>query len=139
MAGLLTHLGIAVGGFLIIFIAFYKAKPKIRAIYVLGFAIGELLPDLVDFGVLAVKMRSLNVNAIMQDPLFNGLMLFGHTLSNWLIIAMIFIAIFLFVYEIEKMSKKGLVAIIIGTALVLLGIAVHLWLDVLIQETSHWI
>lgn len=139
MAGLLTHLGIAIAGFLIIYIAFYKIKPKTRVIFGLGFAIGELLPDLVDFGVLGIKIGSLNPSEIMKNPLFDAFALFGHTFSHWLVIALVFIAIFLFIYEVEKISKKSLIGIIIGTALVLLGISVHLWLDVLIQEANYWI
>jgi len=139
MPGLLTHLGVGVIGFLIIYFAFYKSKTKTKVIYGLAFAIGHLLPDLVDFGLLGIKMGSLNPSEIMKNPLFDTLAVFGHTLSNWLIIALIFVSIFLFLYEIEKISKKSLIAIIIATVLVLIGIAVHLKLDLLIQEKSYWI
>ena len=139
MGGLLTHLSAGVIGALIIYFTFYKSKPKKKLIYGAIFILGNILPDLVDFGVLGIKMGSLNPSEIMKNPLFDAFALWGHTFSNWAIIALIFVAIFLFLYEIEKISKKSLITVIIATVLVLIGIAVHLRLDVLVQEKSYWI
>lgn len=139
MAGLLTHICAGILGFLIIYFAFYKSRPIKKIIYGTLFIFGNILPDLIDFGILGIKMGSLNPNEIMKNPLFDAFALWGHTFSNWAIIALIFVAIFLFLYEIEKISKKSLITIVITTILVLIGIAVHLRLDILIQERSYWI
>ena len=139
MGGLLTHLCAGILGFLIIYFIFYKSKPKKKIIYGAPFILGNILPDLIDFGILGIKMGSLNPSEIMKNPLFDALALWGHTFSNWAIIALIFVAIFLFLYEIEKISKKSLITVVIATILVLIGIAVHLRLDILIQERSYWI
>ena len=139
MGGLLTHVGLGIIGALIIYFAFYKSKVKTKLIYGIGFFLGNILPDVIDFGFLGVAMGSINPLEIMANPLFDTFATFGHTFSNWAIIALIFIAIVLFLYEIEKISKKTLIAIIITTALVLIGIIVHLRIDILIQEASYWI
>jgi hypothetical protein len=139
MAGLLTHLGAGIIGALIIYFAFYKSKPKKKIIYGLIFILGNIVPDLIDFGVLGIKMGSVNPSKIMQNPLFDAFALLGHTFSNWLIVALIFIAIALFLYEIEKISKKSLITIMISTILILIGVFIHLKLDVLIIETNNWI
>lgn len=139
MAGLLTHLGISLLGFLIIYSTFYKSKPKNKIIYGLGFAFGNLAPDLVDFGILSIKTGSLNPDKIMANPLFHTLALLGHTFSNWLILAVIIIAIAWLLYELRKISKKTFVMIIILMILILIGVMIHLKLDIMIIETNHWI
>lgn len=139
MGGLLTHIGAGLIGVLVIYFTFYKSKIKTKLIYGCGFFLGNILPDVVDFGFLGIAMKSVNPTKIMTHPLFDTFATFGHTFSNWAIIALIFISIVLFLYEIEKMPKKILVAIIITTFLILVGILVHLRIDVLIQETSYWI
>lgn len=139
MAGLLTHLSFGFAGFLIIWFTFYKSKPKSKIMYGSAFIIANILPDLVDFGVLGIEMGSLNPDKIMQNPLFDAFALWGHTFSNWLIIAFVVMAIALLLYEIGKISKESLAAAGISTILVLVGISIHLRLDVLIQEKSYWI
>ena len=139
MAGLLTHLSFGFAGALIIYLTFYKSTPKSRVFYGLVFVIANILPDLVDFGVLGIEMGSLNPDKIMQNPLFDAFALWGHTFSNWLIIAFVVMAIALLLYWTGKISKKSLVAAGISTILVLIGISIHLKLDILIQETSYWI
>jgi hypothetical protein len=139
MAGLLTHLSAGIIGALIIYFSFYKSKPKNKLIYGGLFILGNILPDLVDFGILGIDMFSLNPDAIMKNPLFDAFALWGHTFSNWLIIGLIIIAIVLFLYEIEQLSKKKTIMILLGVLLVLIGITIHLRLDILIQEKSYWI
>ncbi|MFH1310793.1 MAG: hypothetical protein ABIH65_00100 [Nanoarchaeota archaeon] len=139
MPGLLTHLIVALAGFLIVYFIFYKSKTKNRIIYGLAFVLGHILPDVVDFGVLGVKMGSINPSEIMQNPLFDTLAVFGHTFSNWLIIGLVVIAIAFFFYSIKKVSKKSFISLIISIISILIGILAHLVLDRLIQETSYWI
>ncbi len=80
MAGLLTHLGVAFFGFLIISFIFYKSKNKF--IYGLAFSLGHLIPDILDYGIAGIKQGSLNPNIIMTNPLFRPLAILGHTFSN---------------------------------------------------------
>jgi len=139
MAGLLTHLGFGFLGFFIIWFVFYKSKVKTKLIYGLIFVVSNILPDLVDFGILSIKMGSLNPDEIMTHRLFHTLAVIGHTFSNWIIVALVIMAIaFLFCF-LKKVSWKGLMKTIIACVLALIGIAIHLKLDVLIQESSHWV
>jgi|SRR3989344_3326847 len=139
MAGLATHLSAGLLGAIIIHFLFYKSKPKLKLWYGLAFIIANILPDLVDFGVLAIKTWNFNPSEIMKNPLFDTLAVFGHTFSNWSIMALVILAIFLFLYEIEKIEKKTLIMVITFIALILLGIFIHLRLDILIIEGSYWI
>lgn len=139
MSGLLTHLGISLLGFIIIYFIIYKTKLKNKIICGLGFAFGHLAPDLIDFGVLSIEMRSLNPYKIMTHPLFDTLALLGHTFSNWIILALIIFSISWLLYELGKISKKTFVKIIILIVLILIGILIHLKLDLIIIEKSPWI
>ena len=139
MAGLLTHIGISLLGFIIICFIFYKTKLKNKIIYGLGFVFGNLAPDLIDFGVLSIKTGSLNPDKIMTNPLFHALALLGHTFSNWLILAVIIMSISWLLYELRKISKKTFVIIIILIILILIGVITHLKFDIMIIEENYWI
>lgn len=139
MAGLLTHLSIGLLGFLIIYFSFYKSKNRDKLIYGIVFIIANLIPDIIDFGTLSIKMMSLDPMAMMRNPLFHTLAWLGHTFSNWIILAVVVLAIFYILYKLKKISKKTLKIIIISLVLLLIGVIIHLRLDILIRETSYWI
>ncbi|MDD5149110.1 MAG: hypothetical protein PHC28_01335 [Flavobacterium sp.] len=133
MGGLLTHLAIAsfgAGIFWLILKRYY---------YGLAFFVGHLIPDLLDFGITAIIKKSLSPAVIMTSPYFRPLALFGHTFSNWLIIAVILLAIIFLLYKFKKISKSKFSAIIISVILVLSGIIVHLIIDKFVIERSYWI
>lgn len=139
MGGALTHIGSGLVGALIVYFAFYKTEVKRKLVYAFAIFFGAILPDLVDFGILGIKMGSLDPKEIMGHPLFDTLADFGHTFYNWAIIALIFCAIMLFIYELDKISKKNLITVFVATALLLIGILIHLRIDILVIETSYWI
>ena len=139
MAGLLTHLIFGFLGFLIIWFGFYKSEKRVRLIYGWFFVLANILPDLIDFGILSIKMGSLNPSVIMMNPLFRPLAILGHTFSNWFVLAAAVVIILSMFYVFGKISKKGFVETIVGIILVLVGVAIHLGLDALVIETSYWI
>jgi len=139
MAGLLTHLSIGIIGFLIIYFTFYKSEPKDKIIYGAIFILSNILPDFVDFGVLSIKMGSLNPDKILTNPLFQTLELLGHTSSNWIILVLIVISIAWLLYELRKISKKTFITVIISAILLLIGVIIHSKLDLLVIEKNHWI
>ena len=137
MPGLLTHLSVAFFGALLLYFIFYKSKSKL--IYGLAFAIGNIIPDLIDFGILGIQQGSLNPAEIMHNPSFLALAILGHTFLNWVITAFVVIIIVFILYKFDKISKKSLITIVISAVLLLLGVFIHIKLDGLIIETSYWI
>lgn len=134
MAGLLTHLSIALVGFLIGTFVFKNYR------YGLAFAIGHLIPDLLDFGLAGIKQGSLNPAVIMTNQLFTPLAIFGHTFWHWIVIALILFLIVLWLYVNKRISKKAFKTWTIASIFFLVGVAIHvLIVDVLIIETSYWI
>ncbi|HLC78681.1 MAG TPA: hypothetical protein VJH92_06155 [Candidatus Nanoarchaeia archaeon] len=139
MGGLITHLSAGLLGAIVIYFILHKLESPSKFIYGGVFILGNIIPDLVDFGILGIRMGVFDPAEIMKNPLFDTYAVFGHTFSNWALMALIFVAIVLFLYEIEKISKKVLVAILVSTALFLIGIFIHLRIDALIIETSYWV
>lgn len=133
MAGLLTHVLIALVGGLIFGFAFKSWK------YGIAFAFGHFIPDLIDFGIAGIKQGSLDPAVIMKNDLFQPLAVFGHTFVNWIIFGLLVVGIILWLYNRDKISRKTFKASFITLVAFLTGVAVHLIIDVLIIETNYWI
>jgi hypothetical protein len=133
MAGLMTHLIVAVLGSAIAWLMFKEWK------YGLGFFLGHLGPDLIDFGITGLKIGSMNPSVIMGDSWFYPLMVLGHTIMNWAIFGIIIIAILMLLYKFKKIPKKAYLTSIMILVFLLIGIAMHLIFDMLIIEHSYWI
>lgn len=133
MAGVLTHLTISLIGFLIGTYIFKNWK------YGIGFAIGHVIPDVIDFGILGLFTGSLNPAEIMTHPWFRPLAVLGHTWWHWAIFGVVCFVIFLVLYKFKKISKKNFYIFSIILIFFLVGVGVHLIVDRLIIETSYWI
>jgi hypothetical protein len=132
MAGLLTHLIISLAGFLIALFMFKEWK------YGVAFVLGHLSPDLIDFGIIGIKIGSLNPSVIMNDSWFYPLVLFGHTLSHWIIFGIIVIIVLICLYKFNKIEKKTFMKLILILVFLLIGVGMHLVIDVLIIEHTYW-
>lgn len=129
MAGLLTHVIVSFFGGGILFYFFRNW------IYGVGFALGQFMPDLIDFGITGIKIFSFNPTIIVRDVWFYPLKVFGHSPFNW---AIIFAGAFFLSFIIFR--KKEFRFKIYNTLIFFLaGVFVHLALDKLILEVNHWI
>jgi hypothetical protein len=137
MAGLLTHFSIALIGSLIILLCFHKSKYK--WLYAPAFFLGNLIPDLVDFGITGLKIGSLNPPIIMRNSWFQPLARFSHNFLHWFLIMVIICLIAYLLYSLKKLSKKTVYAIIIASIFFLAAIVIHLNLDFYVQEVHWWI
>jgi len=133
MGGLLTHLGIAVAGFLIGIFLFKNWK------YGLGFFIGHLIPDMIDFGFLGVIMGSVNPVEIMTHRWFDFLVSVGHTWWHWVVFGIVVFLIIFLLYKSKKLSKRRFKMFMITLIFFLAGVGVHLLIDKFVNETSYWI
>lgn len=137
MGGLLTHLATALGLFFAGTILFKKHKWK----YFFGgvLALGHLVPDLIDFGITGIFNKTLNPAEIIQIPLYDVLWWMGHTPLHWIIFSIFVFIIFFMIYKLGKMSKKIFINLIILLLCFILGVAIHLIIDVLIIEKNYWV
>ncbi len=132
MPGLLTHLSVAFVGFFIINFIFKDWK------YGLVFVIGQLIPDIIRFGITGIANETLNFGEITSQALFWKLS-FTHYAITWVIVfAMVFAVIFI-LYMLKKINKKKFKEWFIADLIFLTAIIIHLILDALIIEKSYWI
>ena len=133
MPGLLTHLSVALAGFVICQFIFKNWK------YGVAFVFGHLVPDLIDFGIGAVVYRTLNPGEIMTKPLFAPLASLGHTPWHWIIFGIVIFSLIFSLFKFKKISKNKFVFFTLLLLVFLMGVSIHLALDKLIIETSYWI
>ncbi len=133
MAGLLTHLSIAFVGFLVGTFIFKNYK------YGLAFVFGQFIPDLISFGITGTFEKSLNPSIIMTNKLFGSMVFIGHTFLHWVIFGLIVFVIIFILYNLKKISKKTYKTLFVILIFFLIGITIHLVLDMLIIEASYWI
>lgn len=131
MAGLLTHLAVSSGLFLIMFIIFKKGYYGASAF------VGQLMPDIIKFGFVAVKIKSLSYIKILRDPLFY--ILEKETGFHLWTILFFFILIFAFILCSFKFIDKSMrIKIITSSFFFCICAILHLVIDILIIEKSPW-
>jgi|WetSurMetagenome_2_1015567.scaffolds.fasta_scaffold316480_2 hypothetical protein len=132
MGGVLTHMSIALVGFLIILLISKKWK------FGIAFFIGQLVPDTIRFGITGLFDDKFSFGQIVQDSLF-GKLAFTHYLITWILFFLGVFGILFFLYKKKRINKKKFKEWIIADALFLLAIIIHLIIDALVIETSFWI
>ena len=82
MPGVLTHLSVAFAGFLIVYFSFYRSKSKL--IYGLAFAVGQLIPDTIKFGIPGVMFKTADFYEILSKPIYWQLNNITHHIHFWI-------------------------------------------------------
>lgn len=133
MAGLLTHLGISSVLFIIVLIIFRK--------FWYGFAIfiGQIIPDAVKFGITGIKLGTFSPSLILKDDLFWKLESLMSNYHTWVSLGIFIVLSSFFLYYIRKMKKQQLKDINWSYLLFVIGVIVHLVIDVFIIEHSYWV
>jgi hypothetical protein len=132
MGGVLTHVGIALFGFLIILLISKKWK------FGIAFAIGQLAPDVIRWGVTAILDEKFSFVEIIQESLFWELG-FTHYPIVWVAVFLVFGGLSFLLYKKKKITKKKFKELIIADSLFFLAIIIHLVIDALVVEHSFWI
>ena len=133
MAGLLTHLGISLGLLVVAMIVSRK--------WMYGFAIfiGQLVPDAVKFGITGIKLRTFSPSLIIKDELFWKLESLMSNYHTWVALGIFIVLSSLFFYYLRKMKKQQLEDINWSYLLFVIGVIIHLIIDIFIIETSYWV
>ena len=133
MAGLLTHLGISTLLFIMVIIVFKK--------FWYGFAIfiGQIIPDAVKFGVTGIKLGTTSPNIIIKDALFWELESLMSNYYTWVGLGIFIVLFSFFLYYSRKMKKQQFKDINWSYLLFVIGVIIHLIIDIFIIETSYWV
>ena len=133
MAGLLTHLIISFVLFIIVLVI------SRRFLYGFFIFIGQLIPDAIKFGVTGIKLWTASPNVIIRDSLFWKLEALTSSYHTWVNLGLFIILTSLFLYSQNKLKKEHVQEISWSYLLLVIGVAIHLAIDLFIIETSYWI
>ncbi len=133
MAGLLTHLIISSLLFLIAVVLFRKLR------YGFAIFIGQLVPDLIKFGVTGIKLKTASPDTIINDGLFWKLEALTSSYHTWVNLGVFILSASLFLYYLKKLKKEQVKEINLSYLLLVIGVAIHLVIDIFIIEKSYWI
>lgn len=133
MGGLLTHLGISVFLFIVVIIWFRKLW------YALAVSIGQIIPDAIKFGITGIKLKSLSPTVIIRDDLFWKLETLMTSYTFWAILGLVIIFLSLGFYYMKMIKKKELRDINWSYLFFIIGVVIHLVIDIFIIEKSCWV
>lgn len=133
MPGVLGH---TIAGILAALIVYFR-RPQLE--YSLSIFIGNLLPDVLKFGVTALRQATWNVLRVQQDASYTALQQFLYTPSNWFTLGFFIFAILLLLYHYHIIKEKKMEEYDELYIYLLIGILMHLIMDAFLIENSPWI
>lgn len=133
MGGAITHIGIGIAGFLIGKYVFKDWK--------LGFAflVGSIIPDLIDFGLLTLYLGYFDYYGHMAHPWFDFLSMLGHTWWHWLLLVGVLGFGSFGAYISKLISLERFKCVLKFLLFFLVGVSLHLLIDILVIETYYWL
>ena len=132
MPGVLTHLIVAVAGFLLIgFLSKWK--------YGLVFIVGTIIPDAIKFGIPGIQLRTINFYTIVASKLFNQIRVYSDSFFVWIGIFVICILGGFLLFKFEKIGWKSFKNWLFLNLSFVVAVIIHLIMDIFIIEKSYWI
>lgn len=113
-------------------------KRHMRLEFSLAVFLGNLLPDVIKFGISAMKQGTLAVFYVRQDGFFNFLAAVSSNPSNWFTLGFFILLLATFLYHYHVIKKKKLWEYEEIYIFLLIGILTHLVMDVLFIEKGPW-
>lgn len=137
MAGLTTHIVISISLFLAIFIFSKKWYYGASAFF------GQLMPDIIKFGITGIVIESFSYREILKNPLFYTLDHYtGYYFAGyffWSMLSIFSLLFFSMLVSFKFIKKKRARQIVISTIIFSISAIIHLILDILIIEKNPWI
>ena len=133
MPGVLTHLITAFVGAVLVYV-FSRS-----GVYSVFFIIGTLIPDVIKFGVPAVRLQTSSFREMMTDPIYWTLNSITHSVWSWVVICGLVFLVGYLLYRGGKLSAKKMGVVFISNMFFFLAIVIHLIMDFFIIESSYWI
>ncbi|HIG98001.1 TPA: hypothetical protein HA231_01075 [Candidatus Woesearchaeota archaeon] len=113
-------------------------KKHMRLELSLAILIGNLLPDIIKFGLSALKQGTLAVFNIRQDGFYHLWSQLTYNPANWFSLGFFLLLLAGFLYHYHVIKKKKLWEYEELYVFLLIGIFTHLAMDALIIEKGPW-
>jgi hypothetical protein len=133
MPGALVHLFAAVLCLGIIHLIHFKWE------YSLAAFVGNFIPDVIKFGFSAILQSTINVFGVAQDSNYVFLNAITSSYSNWFSLGFFLFGVTLLLYHFHIVKKKKMEEYDELYGFLLVGIILHLIMDVLFIEQGVWI
>ncbi len=137
MAGLTTHIIISISLFFIIFLVSRKWYYGVAAFF------GQLMPDIIKFGVTGIVIKNFSYNKILKTPLFYTLDHYtGYYFAGyffWIMLVVFSALLFSMLVSFKFIKKQRARQIVISTIIFSISAIMHLILDIFIIEKNPWI
>lgn len=133
MAGLLTHVIAGLFCTIVVHIIHFNWK------YSSSIFIGNLFPDIIKFGIVAVRDFTLNIYSITKTNLYKILEQQSSMATNWLTLGFFVFAVTAFLFHFHIIRKKTMEDYDLLYVFLIIGVLLHLVMDVMILEASPWI
>ena len=131
MPGALVHIGVGILCAVIVHVMHFKWE------YSFSIFIGNLLPDVIKFGILAIIQKNINLEAM--DMSTGSARFLSETTSSfnmWFTFGFFLLALGLFLYHYHIIKKKKMEEYAELYGFLLIGIIIHLILDAFFFESS---
>lgn len=132
MAGALLHL---VAG-LICAVIVHRKHLKLE--FSNAIFIGNLLPDVVKFGVSSIFYNTLDTEFLVRTPIFSFIGPITNNINTWIILSVFILAFTFFLYHYHFIKKKKMREYSELVIFLLIGIIVHIIFDFIFSETGVW-
>lgn len=133
MAGALTHIGIGIALYIIVYLIGRKH------IYGIAIFVGHLFPDAFKFGLAGIKLGTFSFSEIVKEPLFYTLDAYSGTMWHYLVLFAGIALIALSLLAVGKIKKQTAYTAIYATLAFIIGAAIHILIDMFIIEANPWI
>jgi len=132
MAGAVPH--VFAGFFLLAIIHYIHFKWE----YSWAAFVGSLLPDVLKFGFSAAKQSTANILALRQDSFYVFMNSMTSNPANWFSLGFFLFGLTLMLYHFHYIRKKKMEEYDELFVFLLVGIILHLTMDVLFIEHGVW-
>lgn len=133
MPGVLIHSLAALISMLIVHLRHFKLE------YSLAIFLGNFTPDVIKFGLSAIKQGTLYIFKVKHDNFYWSLANITSHPANWFALGFFIIGLTVLLYHFHYIKKKTMKEYDELYIFFLVGILTHLILDVLIIEKGPWI
>lgn len=132
MAGIIPHVIVGLILAIVVHIIHFNWK------YSLSILVGSLLPDILKFGLTAIKQATVNIFGISKDAFYNSLASITSSAQNWFALGFFVFVVMGYLYHYHYVKKKTMEDYDLLIVFLIIGVLVHLLMDVVFIEATPW-
>ena len=133
MGGVVTHLVAALAAAGVIHALHFRWE------FSLSIFVGNFIPDVLKFGLSAIKQGTLAIFHIEQDSFYHFLSSVTSDVTNWFSLGFFTVGLTALFYKYHILKEEEMLEVDEMLALFIVGIVIHLVIDIFILETGPWI